>query len=98
MPVEENGGDGVCKCSLSWSVASLPGTLKQLRCIFNCADFSQEKARLKGRGQPDGVHGHQSQNRMFVFQSGSAEGRHLVYCISCLDHVICYSITLVTSV
>jgi len=35
--------------------------------------FSQEKARLKGRGRPDGARGRQSQNRMFVFQSGSLE-------------------------
>ena len=82
MPGEENGGDGVCKRSLSWSVASLPGSETETYvfrssyvAFLTVQTFAREKARLKGRGRPDGARGRQSQNRMFVFQSGSLEGK-----------------------
>ena len=60
MPGEENGGDGVCKRSLSWSVASLPGTetyvfRSSYVAFLTVQTFAGEKARLKGRGRPDGA-------------------------------------------
>ena len=76
MPGEENGGDGVCKRSLSWSVASLPGTetyvFRSSYVAFLTVQTFARKARLKGRGRPDGARGRQSQitSRVEAFVTG----------------------------